>query len=445
MPRVLIWQVTGMTCTSCENIISDVLKTCDGVLDVEVSVKKSKAAIRLRDGARDPDLARLNRNLAHHGYCLFPKGCALPSSREPLLRRARRALPALLLVGFALFLLSPLRKFVPSISAGASVGAVFLLGIVASLSTCLASTGGFMLAYSAEAGSKRKTILMHLGRVIAFGIGGAFLGALGGALPAGSSLWYGVLGILLGIGFLAVALNLLELSPSLAQMGIALPSSLHAYADRLRKRPGATAPVLVGAVTFLLPCGFTQTAQAIALASGSATRGAMILLAFALGTLPVLLGLTSFATKATLQHHKLRLAVGAALLFFAFGQIESGLVALGSPVTFAASGRLLANVFSRSATAVTAVNTGDMQLIKMDVTSYGYAPNAFTVQRGVPVRWEINGIDVAGCGSSIVSRPLRIAQRLTPGLNVIEFTPTEAGTIPFSCAMGMIRGTFTVI
>jgi len=30
------------------------------------------------------------------------------------------------------------------------------------------------------------------------------------------------------------------------------------------------------------------------------------------------------------------------------------------------------------------------------------------------------------------------------GENTIEFTPTEAGTIPWSCLMGMIQGSFIV-
>jgi plastocyanin domain-containing protein len=81
----------------------------------------------------------------------------------------------------------------------------------------------------------------------------------------------------------------------------------------------------------------------------------------------------------------------------------------------------------------------------MDVLSSGYSPDSFTLHKGVPVRWEINGVDVGGCTNEIVSQPLGIDQPLHKGLNVITFTPTQTGTVRFACGMGMVRGTFNVI
>ncbi len=37
------------------------------------------------------------------------------------------------------------------------------------------------------------------------------------------------------------------------------------------------------------------------------------------------------------------------------------------------------------------------------------------------------------------------AHRLTLGKSVVRFTPTEAGTVPFTCSMGARMGQFTVI
>lgn len=439
MSHVIIWQVTGMTCMSCEKLIGNVLKDVPGVIETEVSVKKAKAAVRMRGDARDPDLELVNAQLSSHGYRLYPEGCALPRGTEPFSRRLWRAVMAVFLVGFVLLLLSPARKILPSVSVGSSIGALFLLGIVASVSTCLASTGGFMLAYSAEVTSRRKTLLMHAGRLVAFVAGGAVLGALGGALPQGSAVWYGAFALVLGVGLLAVGLNLLDLGPSFARRGIALPSSLHGIAERVRRRPGGIAPFFVGAVTFILPCGFTQTAQALALTSGSAARGAAFMAAFALGTLPVLLGVTTFASKATLQHRALRLTAGVLVAFFALSQIQSGLAVFGMPVRFPS----LHDV-SAGADAQTAPTNG-VQLVKMAVTSFGFEPSSFIVRRGVPVRWEIDGKDITGCTSAIVSRDLGISERLKSGPNVITFTPQRAGTVAFSCPMGMVRGSFTVM
>ncbi|MEK7116106.1 MAG: sulfite exporter TauE/SafE family protein [Patescibacteria group bacterium] len=439
MPRIIIWHVTGMTCKSCERLIGDELKKNSDVIETEVSLKLKQAAIQLRDDAREPDLNALNERLSAHGYRLIPEGCALPRRDDPFRTRFGRALSIILLVGFVLLLVSPLRKIIPSVSAHASIGALFLLGLDASVSTCLASTGGFLLAYSAEARSKRKTVLMHVGRLVTFVIGGALLGAIGGALPVESGTWYGAFGIVLGVGFFAVALHLLDLSPSLAEKGIALPSSCARFAEKMRQRPGGVTPFFVGAVTFILPCGFTQTAQALALASGSALRGALLLLVFALGTLPVLLGVTAFAASATFRHRAFRLVAGAVMFFFAFGQIQSGLAVFGVPLNMGA----FAGMFTTP--NVDAVRQGDVQIVKMDVTPYGYSPRSFTLKKGVPVRWELDAQDVAGCTNSIISRELGISRRLQVGMNVITFTPQKTGTIAFSCGMGMVRGSFHVI
>lgn len=433
MSRMITWQVTGMTCSSCEKLVDDVLKDVQGVVEVEVSLKRATASVRMRTDARDPDLNLLNAQLEAHGYRLHPQGCAIPSARRSFASRLWSAVVALSLVGIVATLSSPLRNLLPSVSAGASAGAMVLLGLVASVSTCLASTGGFMLAYSAETTSRRKTLLMHSGRVGAFLIGGAALGAIGGSLPSGSVVWYGLLALILGLGFLGVSLNLLDLTPSLAKLGISLPDSLRVFAERIRQRPGSLMPLLVGAVTFILPCGFTQTAQALALASGSWQGGALLMGVFALGTLPVLLGVTSFATSATLKHPALRLATGAILFFFALGQIQGGLTVLGAPIALPGASAIQAEAINRE------------QVVRMDVRSSGYIPASFIIGKDVPVRWVINGIEVEGCNGAIVSRQLGISQNLRIGANVITFTPKQTGTIAFSCPMGMYRGTFTVV
>ncbi len=435
MPKVIIWQVAGMHCKSCEKLIADVLQDVPGVIEAEVSLKQGRAAIRVRDDAREPDLELINKQLSDHDYKLYPQGCRIPSSNDPFFSRLRRALIALVIVGFiGACLWSPLHGFLPTIAATASVGALFLFGLVASVSSCLATTGGFMLAYSAEVVSKRKTLLMHLGRLTAFVIGGAILGALGGALPQSSPTLYAILALVLGIGFLGVALSLLDLAPSWGKLGLSLPSSITKFADKMKKRPGGITPFLVGAVTFILPCGFTQTAQALALASGSAAKGALIMSAFALGTLPVLFGITFYAAKVSLKQGMMRVVVGAVMFYFALGQIQSGLSLLG----FSFSNPLIVSSVTVSADA-------KEQVVSMKITPSGYEPSDLTVKKGFPVRWEVDGTDAGGCTGAIVSRELGISKNLEPGINTFTFMPTHTGTIAFSCGMGMVRGSFNVI
>jgi plastocyanin domain-containing protein len=89
-------------------------------------------------------------------------------------------------------------------------------------------------------------------------------------------------------------------------------------------------------------------------------------------------------------------------------------------------------------------NNQNAQTVEMHVTSSGFSPATLTVKKGVPVRWVIKGDAVTGCTSKIIVPSLNISQNINQGDNVITFTPTQTGDIPFSCWMGMVRGKFIV-
>ena len=86
-----------------------------------------------------------------------------------------------------------------------------------------------------------------------------------------------------------------------------------------------------------------------------------------------------------------------------------------------------------------------VQEIRMAVESTGYSPEVFTIKQGVPTKWLIDAKNAFGCTTVLVSPKLAVQKTLEKGENTIEFTPKEKGTIPFSCGMGMIRGSIEVI
>lgn len=444
MSNTCTWNIEGMHCASCERVISNELKTLPGVADAQAKLSSKKATVHLSTGAVIPTEEDVNRVLAPYGYRVASSmECDIPAPRLAFMHRlaqAGLAIIAVSVVGWVV--LGPFLRAVPALQAGTSLAALFGFGIVASLSTCLASTGAFLLAYSAESHSKQKLVLVHLGRLSAFVVGGALLGGIGGALPSDVRL-YGTIALVLGIGFLMVGLHLLDLAPSLASLGIRLPGSLNRLQGRVMKSDHGVAPFLAGAVTFVLPCGFTQTAQALALSSGSAAQGAFMMGAFALGTLPALVGITAFGGSQLLKGRAFRLAAGAVLTIFALGQIDGALTVFGSTFTLAGFGQRVIT----GATQVTSIPAAQAQeqLVQMTVQYGTYTPRNFVLKKNVPVRWEINGVDVGGCADTITAPSIGITRRLQPGLNLIQFTPNRSGTIPFSCGMGMIRGSFTVV
>ena len=89
-----------------------------------------------------------------------------------------------------------------------------------------------------------------------------------------------------------------------------------------------------------------------------------------------------------------------------------------------------------------------VQIARMRVQGLRYIPAQFTVQQGMPVEWHIDATGTAGCAQVLIAPKLGLREYLPrQGEKVITFTPTELGTIPFSCGMGMTtRGAaFTVI
>ena len=72
---------------------------------------------------------------------------------------------------------------------------------------------------------------------------------------------------------------------------------------------------------------------------------------------------------------------------------------------------------------------------------------SFTVYAGIPLTWTIHAAadKLIGCNSEILIPAYDIDIGLYEGDNLIEFTPAEAETLPYSCWMGMIRASITVI
>ena len=64
----------------------------------------------------------------------------------------------------------------------------------------------------------------------------------------------------------------------------------------------------------------------------------------------------------------------------------------------------------------------------------------------MPVRWIIDAPagSINGCNYKMLLQAYDITYTFQEGENILEFTPTEPGTISYSCWMGMIRGTITV-
>ena len=93
---------------------------------------------------------------------------------------------------------------------------------------------------------------------------------------------------------------------------------------------------------------------------------------------------------------------------------------------------------------VAVAETAGVQEVRITVKG-GYDPDTIVVKRGKPVRLLFNRQESSMCSEMVVLDSIGKSAKLPEGETVaIEFTPQEAGEIPFQCQMGMLRGKLVV-
>lgn len=309
-----IFHVSGTHCASCKIFIEDTLNEQHYIQDARVDLKKQVVEVKTDSNESPEDLARvLTSKIQANGYVLSVEKISKDRQSDDVIWKA---LP----IGFgilATFLLLQ-KSGILNLGIGGPATPItgFVIGLIASISSCLAIVGGLVLSLSAKISqdnvSDTKTfVLFHTGRLLSFALLGGILGAVGGAIGINFTLT-SILGLVASLVMLLLGLNLVGV---FATNSIALPSGLFNFFRRIEHK--AYTPLIIGFATFFLPCGFTQSMQVSALSSGSFVSGLLIMSAFALGTLPMLV-LLSFGS-ASFAHGK------HAPLFFK----SSGIVVIG--------------------------------------------------------------------------------------------------------------------
>ncbi|MDP3882788.1 MAG: sulfite exporter TauE/SafE family protein [Candidatus Staskawiczbacteria bacterium] len=468
-----VYLVKGMHCASCEILIEKKLLDLPGIKAVDASTSKSKVVIEYE--GEKPSADKLNKIFAGDNYKF--SNFATQERRNSEAGSPKKANSTLIAFNIALFLIIGflfLNKMgvsgIINVGSKSSLFAFFGLGLLAGISSCAALVGGMVLSMSKQwsrlydnRGSSAKLgqdtystfqklqphLLFNAGRLVAYAVLGGVLGIVGSQLQISFKF----------TSFLVIAISVLMFALALQMLGVktfrkfqfALPKFATRYIANEKNFQGKNMPFLMGAVTFFLPCGFTITAQGLALLSGSWLQGSLIMLAFALGTAPMLLMIGLSSVKFLAKPHlaeKFSKVAGFLVLFFAIFNFNSQLNVLGFTS--------FSNVFARSGTQSKTGQTGakdlppivnGKQVVKMDASASRYTPNYIKVKAGVPVRWEITDTGTSGCTNAIISRGLFDGSiRLTPGkVSVKEFTPTRAGKYRFSCWMGMVNGTIEVV
>jgi uncharacterized protein len=166
-------------------------------------------------------------------------------------------------------------------------------------------------------------VAAHAGRVLTYVLLGTLFGAAGGSafaqafspLQRGLYVAANVLLLLLAWG---IARGRTAPS-SLEALGLKLYSALAPAAGRALRGRGIASRFALGAFWGLTPCALVYGVLPLALLSGGAWQGALIMLAFGVGTLPNLLaaGWALSRMKRRLEAKAVRWAAGAIVAVFA--------------------------------------------------------------------------------------------------------------------------------
>lgn len=210
---------------------------------------------------------------------------------------------------------------------------------------CAGMCGPFTAFYAgSDTSSGRERRLSHLayhaGRLVTYVALGAVAGGVGSAADlAGSAAGLGrVAALVAGALMVTWALLLLLEHAGVGARWLSAPARLRALSVRAlghaRSRPPLVRALLVGLSSTLLPCGWLWAFAVAAAGTGSAASGALVMLAFWAGTVPLLVGVGVGVQRLS---HKLRahvpvlsaialLAIGMAGLF---GRMNAPALALG--------------------------------------------------------------------------------------------------------------------
>jgi sulfite exporter TauE/SafE len=177
------------------------------------------------------------------------------------------------------------------------LGGALLAGLFGGVH-CLAMCGGIAVGFAAprKEGALRHAVLLNVGRVSGYVLAGALVGGFGAALLGVAR----IPGLALAMRMLVGAVLLLAAFRLLAPQRAAWlgkPATwfwrkLQPLRDRGLSRAGAAKPFVVGLFWGWLPCGLSTTLLAAAWLQASALQGALLMLAFGLGTLPLMLSLS---------------------------------------------------------------------------------------------------------------------------------------------------------
>jgi len=339
---------------------------------------------------------------------------------------------------------------------------MFAVGLATSVH-CISMCGPMVVTYAVKTdGQSRWTsrvtanVAYQVAKLASYLLVGLALGAVGTAFNLnGIRPW---VMLVAGIFMVILGLGMTGKCPWAARLTPRPPRALINAISRLRRRATNDAasgesslatPVSFGLLTGLMPCAPLMAAELAAASSGSVVSGGLTMVAFGLGTLPLLF---AFGTASSLipGRWKQRLTFVLAFVVIAMGLVFLNRTAM--ILDFPINARTVqaavigthAPVASTSEPSYTTGSDGVVE-VRLSVANARFAPTDLQIPAGKPVRLIVDRPDANPCSKQLLLPGLDISQDLPDnGTAAIDIPATNASTFTMTCGMGMMAGRLIV-
>lgn len=333
------------------------------------------------------------------------------------------------------------------------------LGVTTSVH-CISMCGPMVVTYAvkgAEDDHWASKIVPNLAyqaaKITSYVLVGLLLGAIGSAFNLdGVRAWVmfaaGAFMIVLGLGMTGRV-------PWAARLSPRPPRALVTAISKLRRKATADAedgsstivtPIAFGLLTGLMPCAPLQAAQLMAAGTGSVIGGGVAMLAFGIGTAPLMLGF-GVASSLIPKQWKHRMTVVLAIVVMVFGAvfINRAATLVGSPVTFGTvTSALISGTGSSTANNTTTAADGVVE-VRLVIKDTQYVPSTLSIPANTQVRMLVDRQEDLPCSNRLVLPQLGVDVPLADNaVTVVDIPPSPAGRYSMTCGMGMMSGTLVV-
>jgi sulfite exporter TauE/SafE/plastocyanin domain-containing protein len=341
------------------------------------------------------------------------------------------------------------------------IASMFVLGLVTSVH-CISMCGPMVITYAVngeEQGPWYRRIVPNAAyqgaKITSYVVVGLVLGAIGSALGLDSARPYVMLAA--GALMIVVGLGMTGRFPWAARLTPRPPKFLASALASVRRKSRTDAdagesalatPITFGLLTGLMPCAPLIAAELAAAGTGSAISGGVAMLAFGIGTAPLML---AFGTASGLLRpdFRRRMTSVLALVVVLLGVVylDRAATRLGSPISLSAARQSIFGPAAGSA-AITSYTTGADGVVEVPlaIRNTQFVPATLQIPADKSVRLVVDRQEDNPCSDQLAIPQLGVTVDLKPnGVTTVDLPAAKAGEYTLTCGMGMMSGRISAV